>query len=325
MPCLDFPLSELQAYTGTNPRPADFDDYWKRALAELDATDPKPQLTLWDGIQPKNSEVFDLTFTGVGGARIYAKYVRPKHAASPHPAILEFHGYTGHSGDWMDKLRFSGEGVAVASMDCRGQGGRSEDPGGTKGNTHHGHIIRGLSEGPEKLLFRNIFLDTVQLARVVASFDEVDQSRLACTGGSQGGALSIACAALEPRIRRCVSIYPFLSDYKRVWNMDLVKDAYAELKAYMRMFDPLAVNREKIFETLGYIDVHHLAPRIQADVVMALTLQDAICPPSTQYAVFNNLRSKKTSVVYPDFGHEHLPGFADSVFHFLTFTAASAE
>jgi cephalosporin-C deacetylase len=125
---------------------------------------------------------------------------------------------------------------------------------------------------------------------------------------------------LEPRIRRCVSIYPFLSDYKRVWNMDLVKDAYAELKAYMRMFDPLAVNREKIFETLGYIDVHHLAPHIQADVVMALTLQDAICPPSTQYAVFNNLRSKKTSVVYPDFGHEHLPGFADSVFHFLTFT-----
>jgi cephalosporin-C deacetylase len=58
---------------------------------------------------------------------------------------------------------------------------------------------------------------------------------------------------------------------------------------------------------------------------VALTLQDAICPPSTQYAVFNNLRSKKTSVVYPDFGHEHLPGFADSVFHFLTFTAASAE
>ena len=40
----------------------------------------------------------------------------------------------------------------------------------------------------------------------------------------------------------------------------------------------------------------------------------------TQYAVFNNLRSKKTSIVYPDFGHEHLPGFADSVFHFLTFT-----
>lgn len=29
----------------------------------------------------------------------------------------------------------------------------------------------------------------------------------------------------EPRVRRCVSIFPFLSDYRRVWEMDLDKDA----------------------------------------------------------------------------------------------------
>jgi cephalosporin-C deacetylase len=172
---------------------------------------------------------------------------------------------------------------------------------------------------PEKLLFRSIFLDTVQLARVMASFDEVDATRLATNGGSQGGALSIACAALEPRIKRCVSVYPFLSDYRRVWDMDLCKDAYAELKTYMRFFDPLSETRDKIFETLGYIDVHHLAPRIGAEVIMALTLQDAICPPSTQFAVFNNIQSKKTPFIYEDFGHEGLPRFADSVFDFLTF------
>ena len=320
MPCLDYPLAQLQTYTGTNPRPADFDDYWNQALAELDSIDPKPELKRSDALKSRNSEIFDLTFTSIGGARIYAKYARPKKAATPHPAILEFHGYTGHSGEWADKLRFSGEGVAIAAMDCRGQGGRSQDLGGTTGNTHQGHIIRGLSDGPEKLLLRSIFLDTFQLARVVASFDEVDATRLATNGGSQGGALSIACAALEPRITRCVSLYPFLSDYLRVWNMDLCKDAYAELKTYMRHFDPLSEAREKIFEILGYIDVHHLAPRITAEVIMALTLQDAICPPSTQFAVFNNIRSKKTPFIYEDFGHEGLPRFADSAFDFLTFT-----
>ena len=319
MPCLDYPLAQLQTYTGTNPRPADFDDYWTRALAELDSIDPKPELKRSDALKSRNTEIFDLTFTSIGGARIYAKYARPKKAATPHPAILEFHGYTGHSGEWADKLRFSGEGVAIAAMDCRGQGGRSQDLGGTTGNTHHGHIIRGLSDGPDKLLFRSIFLDTVQLARVVACFDEVDATRLATNGGSQGGALSIACAALEPRITRCVSLYPFLSDYLRVWNMDLCKDAYAELKTYMRHFDPLSEAREKIFETLGYIDVHHLAPRITGEVIMALTLQDAICPPSTQFAVFNKIHSKKTPFIYEDFGHEGLPRFADSVFDFLTF------
>jgi len=319
MPCLDYPLAQLQTYTGINPRPADFDDYWKRALAELDNIDPKPELKRCDLLQPRNSEIFDLTFTSVGGARIYAKYVRPKSAGAPHPAILEFHGYTGNSGEWSDKLRFSGEGVAVAAMDCRGQGGRSQDPGGTTGNTHHGHIIRGLSDGPEKLLFRSIFLDTVQLARVVASFEEVDADRLAANGASQGGALSIACASLEPRINRCVSVYPFLSDYRRVWDMDLCKDAYAELKTYMRNFDPLSNDREEIFETLGYIDVHHLAPRIKADVIMALTLQDSICPPSTQFAVYNNIHSQKSSLIYQDFGHENLCRLNDSVFDFLTF------
>lgn len=319
MPCIDKPLHELETYTGTNPKPADFEEYWLRALRELDETAPNPKLTPASEIRPAHSEAFDLTFTGVGGARIHAKYVRPRNPGGKHPAILEFHGYSGHSGEWIDKLRYSGEGVAVAAMDCRGQAGRSEDLGGTTGNTLQGHIIRGLSDGPDKLLFRSIFLDTVQLARVVASFDEVDTSRIATKGGSQGGALSIACAALYPGIARCLSVFPFLSDYQRVWDMDLAKDAYAELRQYLRSFDPMSENRARIFETLGYIDVHHLAPRIRAEVVMALTLQDPICPPSTQFAVYNSIRSKKKSYVYADFGHESLPGLDDRTLAFLTF------
>jgi cephalosporin-C deacetylase len=101
--------------------------------------------------------------------------------------------------------------------------------------------------------------------------------------------------------------------------MDLAKDAYTELKTHFRHFDPLSTNRAKLFETLGYIDVHHLAPRIRAEVVMALTLQDPICPPSTQYAVYNNLRSKKRALVYQDFSHEGLPGLSDETLGFLTF------
>jgi len=317
MPSLDKPLAELREYRGINPKPVDFDDFWARALSELDATDPRPELIPSHVIRPVDAETFDLFFTGVGGARIYAKYVRSKKLSNPSPALLLFHGYSGHSGDWQDKLTFVGQGFAVAAMDCRGQGGRSEDVGGVRGNTLNGHIIRGLDEPPDKLLFRQIFLDTVQLARVLASFDEVDENNLSCLGGSQGGALAIACAALEPRIRRCVSIFPFLSDYKRVWEMDLDKDAYAELRSYMRLFDPTHERVDEIFNKLGYIDIHHLAPRITASVLMGLTLLDNICPPSTQFAVFNAITSPKECVIYPDFGHETLPGMADRSFEFL--------
>ena len=39
MPMVDMPLEELRTYQGTNPRPADFDAYWARALEELEAVD----------------------------------------------------------------------------------------------------------------------------------------------------------------------------------------------------------------------------------------------------------------------------------------------
>lgn len=317
MPQVDKPLAELRKYRGINPRPEDFDDFWKDALAELDAIDPKPELHKSKAINPRNAEAFDLWFTGVGGARIYAKYLRPRGEDTPVPAILHFHGYTGSSGDWNDKLNFVNEGMAVAALDCRGQGGRSQDIGSVRGNTHHGHFIRGLDDAPEKLLFRSIFLDTVQLARVVMNFDEIDGERIGTFGGSQGGALSLACASLEPRIRRCVSVFPFLSDYQRVWEMDLAKDAYAELRTFFRHFDPLHEREAEIFTRLGYIDVHHLASRIQAEVLMGISLMDTICPPSTQFAAYNAITSPKEAILYPDFGHEGLPGFNDRSFDFL--------
>ena len=317
MPLIDKPLEELRVYRGINPKPADFDDYWAAALRELDDTDPQVELVPNDEIHPPQSEVFDLWFRGVGGARIYAKYARPKHRPEPGPAVVMFHGYSGSSGDWLDKLAYTGQGLAVAALDCRGQGGRSEDNTPVKGNTLNGHFIRGLDDAPEQLLFRRVFLDTVQLARVVMALPENDPARVGCHGGSQGGALAIACAALEPQISRCVSVFPFLSDYQRVWEMDLAKDAYAELRNHFRMFDPRHEREEETFTRLGYIDVHHLAPRIKAQVFMGLSLMDTICPPSTQFAVFNAITSEKDAIIYPDFGHEGLPGFNDRAFDFL--------
>jgi cephalosporin-C deacetylase-like acetyl esterase len=129
------------------------------------------------------------------------------------------------------------------------------------------------------------------------------------------GALTLACAALEPRIKKASALYPFLSDYKRVWEMDLAKDAYAEIKTYFHHFDPRHERENEIFTKLGYIDIQHLASRIQAEVLMGVGLMDTICPPSTQYAAYNKIRSQKETVVYPDFGHEGLPGFQDIASH----------
>jgi cephalosporin-C deacetylase len=319
MPLIDKPLSELlPGYLGINPRPRDFDAYWDSSLAELDRLDARVELTPSRVINPRLAECFDLWFTGVGGARVHAKYLRPRGVKTPHPALLMFHGYTGSSGDWHDKLSWVSQGYSIAILDCRGQGGQSEDTGGVKGNTMKGQIIRGLDDAdPKKLLFRSIFLDTAQLARIVMSFPEVDPARVGAFGGSQGGGLTLACAALEPRVKRAAAVFPFLCDYRRVWEMDLAKDAYDELRMYFRLFDPRHEREEETFTKLGYVDCQHLAGRIKAEVLMFTGLMDTICPPSSQFAAYNKIRSPKNVVIYPDFGHEGLPGHGDSIFEFM--------
>lgn len=316
MPVFEMSLEQLRSYAGRNPRPADFDAYWDRALRELDATEARHELVSYAG-PARFAECFDLWFTGVGGARIHAKYIRPS-ARGPHPAVLRFHGYSGDSGDWFDLLPWAAQGIAIAAMDARGQGGQSEDVGGVKGMTLRGQIVRGLSDHPDKLLFRQIFLDTVQLARVVMSFPEVDPHHVGATGGSQGGGLTLACAALEPRIVRAAPVFPFLCDYQRVWEMDLAEEAYEELSYYFRRFDPTHERESEIFTRLGYIDVQHLADRILARVLMTTCLMDTVCPPSTQFAAYNKIRSPKEMVLYPDFAHEDLPGSNDRIFEFLS-------
>jgi len=319
MPLVDLPIDQLFEYEGRNPRPADFDSFWDDALRELESVDPRAELVPHKLSAPF-AECFDLFFDGIDGARQHAKFLRPKNAEQASPCVLEFHGYTGSSGDWAGKLPFPARGQAVASLDCRGQGGLSEDRSLVKGNTHNGHIIRGLDDAldghPERLYYRQMFLDTAQLARVVSAMPEIDGNRLGARGGSQGGGLTLACAALAPIVKAAPE-FPFLCDYKRVWEMDLASGAYAEIKTWLRAYDPRHERAEKVWHALGYIDIQHLAPRIRAEVLMGVGLMDTICPPSTQFAAFNRIEGKKEAIFYPDFGHEGLPGFSDLAYEFF--------
>ena len=312
----DLPLAELKRYGGRNPRPADFDEYWQRAGAELDATDLAVELVDAQ-FQVPCARCRHLYFTGVGDARVHAKLLQPAAVSAPGPAVLLFHGYRGSSPEWSELLGYVAAGFTVAALDCRGQGGESEDPGGVRGNTLYGHIIRGLADGPDQLLYRQIFLDTAALARIVMALDDVDAARVGATGASQGGGLTLACAALEPRIRRAAPVYPFLCDYQRVWQMDQAERAYRELRDFFRMCDPTHEREHFYFERLGYIDVQHLAGRIRAQVLMGVGLMDQVCPPSTQFAAYNKITSPKEMVIYPDFEHEPLPMFRDRVLQFM--------
>ncbi|MNZ39973.1 Cephalosporin-C deacetylase [compost metagenome] len=307
----DMTLEQLKAYNGKSPRPEKFNDYWDRALKELDKQSLEYELVP-ASFQSPHAECYHMYFTGVGGAKIHAKYVKPKALNGKGAGMAYFHGYSCDSGDWMDKVNYAAHGITVLALDCRGQGGWSEDNLTVQGTTIRGHIIRGIDDPNEdKLYYRNVFLDTVQTVRILMSLDHIDPERVGVHGLSQGGALAVACAGLEPRVKLAVPVYPFLSDYKRAWELDINSSAYEELVYYFRFFDPHHQREDEIFNRLGYIDVQNLADRIRARVVFVTGLSDVVCPPSTQFAVYNKISSEKDLLVYHEYGHEYLPYLSD--------------
>jgi cephalosporin-C deacetylase len=311
------PLEKLYEYRGLNECPADIDAYWDHGIAEMEALGTGFELVESEYRFP-GVECFELFFTGVGGARIHCRLARPARREGKLPGPCVFHGYSGSCGQFSDLLKYVAAGFVAVSMSCRGQGGISEDVSVVKGNTLHGHIIRGLDDAdPRKLYYYGVYLDTVQLVRIAMAMDCVDETRVGAYGGSQGGGLTLACAALTPTLNRAAPTYPFLCDYKRVWEMDLARDAYHELREYFRFADPLHEREDEIFTLLGYIDNQHLAHRIRARVRMFTGLMDSICPPSTQFAAYNKMVCEKDVVIYPDFGHEGLPESGDKTMAFL--------
>lgn len=314
---IDMPVEELKKYRGSSPRPDDFDEFWDASLAESAALPLNAEM-IPAKFKVPCADCYDLFFDGTGNSRIHAKLLCPVKDTGKHPAVVQFHGYSDSSGDWSTKLNYVACGYTVAALDCRGQGGLSEDRDPVRGNTLNGHIIRGLDEDdPRKLYFRNVFLDCVRLTRFVMAMEHVDPARVGVSGGSQGGGLTIACAALVPEVKLASPAFPFLSDYRRVWNMDLAVGAYGELKEYFRHFDPNHLREEEVWTRLGYIDIQNLAPRIRARVVMHTGLMDTTCPPSTQFAAYNKITTPKEVVLYPDFGHEYLRGCDDRIFQLM--------
>lgn len=311
----DMPFDELLTYQGKNPRPADFDEYWDRALADLAAQPADVEITPAE-FQTPYARCSHLRFTGTGGARVHAKLLQPTQPKGP--AVLEFHGYNNFSGDWVTKLPWVALGHTVAALDVRGQAGLSVDETPVAGWSMATYLLRGIDDHPDNLIYRHLFLDTVRLAQIVMGMDGVDPDRVGATGYSQGGGLTLACAALVPRIKLAAPVYPFLSDYRRAWELDLDEPPYNEIAEYFRRRDPLHRHEDQVFTRLGYVDIQHLAPRVRAHTMLTVSLNDRTCPPSTQFAAYNKLTAEKSHRVYPDYDHDDLPGTDDEIYSLLS-------
>ncbi len=308
-------LARLESCVGRNPIPADFDAFWGERVAEADDVPLDYELSASDQLDDFDTCTYhDLRFIGMGGARLYAKYCVPAAVSGPVPLVLQFHGYPGCTRSWAEQSSWPGLGYAVLSMDNPGQGGRSEDIGGFAGTTVAGHLVAGIDGGPRNLYYVRLYQNQRILCRIAAELEGIDPTRVFVNGGSQGGGMGIACCALNQGLVRGASIlYPFLSDFKAVWELGADEIAYEGIRYYSRWFDPDGSRADEWFGTLGYVDSLSFAHLVRCPVLFGTGLADVVCPPETQFAVYNALSCPKRHLLYPDFGHEEIQAFDDSI------------
>jgi len=300
----DESLDQLRNYKPPVTAQHDFSAFWKQGLDSLRSEPISADVTA-KGAPFRGFKVYDVQFHGDGGAEITGELIVPD-GAHDAPGLVVYHGYGSRAAGALELLPWAAIGAVVLSVNVRGQRGDASDNAVYDGPRIPGFLTAGIQD-PQQYYYRHVYLDCVRAVDVLAERPEVDDEKLAVLGGSQGGGLSLAVAALEPRVSLCMASVPFLCDFPGA--VKLAAGAYQEIARYCQRSNQREI--AAVFQTLTYFDIVNLAGRVRARTLISVGLRDPDCPPSTVFAVYNHLTCPKRIEVYPFMGHEVNPAFIE--------------
>lgn len=289
----------------TVSNPDDFDAFWAAGTAEL-ATIPLaatrehlPQYSTSD------VDVYHVSIqsAGVGPgtrSRVYGILCEPK-AEGRHPALLIVPGagvrpYSG-------ALAPCARGIITLQIGIHGL------PVTLEPEVYSSLAAAGLArymsfniDDRDRYYYRRVYLATVRANDYLVSLPSYDGSNLGVGGGSQGGALSIVTAALDPRVRGLWAAYPALAD----------TTGYLHNRAggWPHHFHPLrpgpGPTPEKL-ATLPYYDVVNFARRLKAPGIFTWGYNDETVPPTSIHAAYNVIVAPKVWLLALETGHNLTP------------------
>lgn len=306
MAFFDLELAQLQKYLPEREEPADFATFWQSTLTEARRFPLEAHFEPID-FHLRTIETYDVTFNGYGGQPIKGWFLLPRHRDTQKlPCIVEYIGYGGGRGFPTDWLALSSAGFAHLIMDTRGQGSvwspgdtADREPDGSNPQVP-GFMTRGILS-PQTYYYRRVFTDGVRAVEAALSHPVVDSERIAVSGGSQGGGISLAVSGLLPQsVKLALPDVPFLCHFRRATRLTDA-NPYQEIVKYCQ------IHRDKIetvFQTLAYFDGLNFATRATAQALFSVALMDDTCPPSTVFAAYNHYAGPKEMRVWEYNRHE---------------------
>ena len=289
--CLICPAIPVQAAAN---RPDDFYSFWAETGKELSQIPLESRIEAAASNQPDDDVVCrKVSYRSLNSQRVHAWYCYPAGRPGPFPAIL-ISPWFGQGA--IDVSRdINRKGFAILSYQARGF--EVDQPSYPPQN---GDYIREGIDDAKTYAYRQIVANGLQGLAFLKSRPEIDKNRIGTAGASQGGALSLILAALDPRIRAAAANFPYLCNL--VESVKKADDSpYSQIQEYIKDHSG---SGERVLNTLSYFDVLNFAASLRIPVLVQRGLKDTIAPASDIAIAFDAIPStNKKLLTYPNAAH----------------------
>ncbi len=270
------------------PEPEDFDAFWAKTLADLEAVPMKSTETeieipeKWKG----KLRIYDIKVDCPGGAPV-SGYLTVPEGASPRslPVIVRYPG----AGIW-SASRYYDEGVITLGINGHGiENGKSK--------AYYEELENGLlrnyssrnNDNPDTCYFRGIFLRAVRALDYVMGRPEWNGRDLIVYGGSMGGAQAIAVSALRPEhVTLCVTHFPAMCDHAGSLADNPRMPGWPQAY-YADTSKPMPEKTREIMACMNYYDTIHFGRRLKCPFHTSIGYTDTLTPPIGIHALVNNI------------------------------------
>lgn len=306
----------------TTRMPKDFTAFWQQSLARARELPLEPVFTPHPELATPYCDVYEVRFQNAAkGQYMYGTLCVPKgvHPADTvatrrYPAVIQWPGagVKPHPGC---TTFFPERGVITLEMGINGIPVLLPQQVYTDLRANALHDYNTIHQDDrEQYYYRKVYIGTVRAVDLLCSMPCVDSDRIGCFGGSQGGALTIVNAALDPRIKAAAAAYPALAElagyyHGRVagWPRFFRDRPKTDAKRLIQRADALEALVAQKVQAGEYYDVVNFARLVQCPVWMQIGYNDQVCCPTSTYSVYNTLSCPKTLITPLDCAHWQYP------------------